>query len=143
MTNLEGLTRDENKILNRLTKAQPDEGHGLTYAVLPVKRKRRPVFFPEGCEPKEENYVCSPFDRQKTVGILKTLADREIIACSDSLDREIPIHMTVCHRAYHLCELRLKRIAGFLLKSILTPIVVAILTAFATALITLRVKYGL
>ena len=143
MTNLESMTYCEKEILSRLIKAQPEEGHGIVYAVRPVKRKMRPVFFPEGSESKEENYVRSPYDRQKTAGILKDLVAREVISCSVSPDREVPNHITVCHLGYHTCELFRKRLGNFLLKSILTPILVALVTAFLTALLTLRLKYGL
>ena len=143
MIKIEKLTPHEKAVLARLIKAQPEEGHVVVYAVLPVKRKKRPVFFPEGSEPKEENYVCSPYDRQKTVGILKDLEDREIISCALSLDREVPNRITVCHLGYHTRYLFWANIGVFLMKSILTPILVALVTAFLTALLTLRLKYGL
>ena len=125
------MTFNQKKLIKLMKQVQPLEAHPLMFDLMEVKGKTQPAFKavnPETGSPPE----ASPFDREKTVDILKELKDLGLILPSTNLDAKNSQYMILRHPAYHTGELFLRRIGEFLFKSVFVPVIVALLTTLVT-----------
>ena len=115
------MTPDERKMLHAIVKAQPDEG-----CVMPYDLQKQLLYNKD-----MTSQLKIPFPAEKSREIMLKLSEYgDISYCGKS-------RAVIHHHAYHTKALFAQRIGEFLLRSILVPIAVAVLTALSLHLLGL------
>ncbi len=128
------MTSDEKKLLKILVQVQPDESHPIEYDVRKINGESKAVFQASDHTGKERTDY-SPFDKVKTLEVIRDLADDSLLTVSPELDRPVPHKILVRHRGYHTGELSRQEAWRSFKNSVLAPVAVSVITTLLTLLI--------